>query len=144
KPWGPLLGLFSALPVICPSGLQALQSNPSALATSAYGSGPYQLVSATHGAQIIWKLRPNWHWGPAGSSTKKMPGTLVYKIVTDNTTAANLLLTGGLDLGTVTGPDVTRLLGNSSLGHISAANWFVAALAFNMRPGRPFALGKGD
>ena len=144
KPWSALLGLFAGLPVICPAGLTALQSNPHALENAVYGSGPYQLVSATHGNQIVWKLRPNWNWGPTGTSTKTMPTNLVYKIVTDPTTAANEFLTGQLDAGAMTGPDVNRLLSNSALQHVSAANWVVAGVDFNMRPGSVFALGSGD
>jgi peptide/nickel transport system substrate-binding protein len=141
QPIGAILGLFSSLPIICPNGLQALKTNPDALDTNVYGSGPYTLVSATHGAQIIYKLRKSWKWGPPGTSTKTMPGTLVYKIVDDQTTGANLLLTGGLDIADINGPDVSRLLASKSLGHVPVANWDVANLAFNMRPGRPFALG---
>jgi peptide/nickel transport system substrate-binding protein len=73
-----------------------------------------------------------------------MPTNLVYKIVTDPTTAANLFLTGGLDAGAMTGPDVARLVTNNALVHKLAANWVVSGISFNMRVGRPFALGVGD
>jgi peptide/nickel transport system substrate-binding protein len=137
--------MFAALPIICPEGLQALESDPDALATNVYGSGPYTLESATHSAQIIYKLRQEWNWGPPRSSTERMPGTLVYKITKDQTTAANQLLTGGLDIGSVSGADVERLLADPKLGHIAVPNWNVTALSFNMREGRPFAKGEpGD
>jgi peptide/nickel transport system substrate-binding protein len=144
KPYRNLLGLFAGLPVICPAGLQALQSDPRALENRVYGSGPYTLVSAQHNNEIRWRLRTNWRWGPPGTSTRLMPETVVYKVVVDPTTAANLLLTGGLDVVTLTGPDVNRLLSNTSLRYVKAANWHVSNLNFNMLPGRPFALGEGD
>jgi peptide/nickel transport system substrate-binding protein len=144
KPWGPLLGLFAGLPVICPAGLDALKTDSHALENQIYGSGPYSLVSAKHGDQVVYKLRPGWKWGPPGTSTKTMPTNLVYKIVTDQTTAANLFITGGLDAGALAGADVARLLTNNALAHKQAANWVATGVNFNMRAGRPFELGVGD
>jgi peptide/nickel transport system substrate-binding protein len=134
-----LLGAFANLGIICPAGLAALQSNPRALETAMYGSGPYQLVSAAHGDQVSYKLRPQWSWGPKGTSTKSMPTNLVFKVVADDTTAANLLLTGGLDIADVSGPDVDRLLSSGSLIHKVEPNYYVNTLIFNMRSGRPTA-----
>lgn len=131
-----LLGAFNNLGIICPAGLAALQSNPRALETAMYGSGPYQLVSAAHGDQAVYKLRPEWKWGPKGTSTKSMPTNLIFKVVTDETTAANLLLTNGLDIADVSGTDVDRLLASSALLHKTEQNYYVNTLIFNMRSGR--------
>jgi peptide/nickel transport system substrate-binding protein len=144
KPWRNLMGLFSGLPMVCPAGLKALESDPRALENAVYGSGPYTLVSAQHNNQISYKLRTAWKWGPAGTSTKNMARNLNFKVVADPTTAANLLITGGLDIATITGPDVKRLLSTSSLGYSKAHNWVVTGAAFNMRAGRLFQLGSGD
>jgi peptide/nickel transport system substrate-binding protein len=38
-----------------------------------------------------------------------MPSKVILKVVTNETTAANLLLTGGVNIATVTGPDRSRL-----------------------------------
>jgi peptide/nickel transport system substrate-binding protein len=62
-----------------------------------------------------------------------MPTTLVYKVVTDNTAAANLLLTGGLTLGLVFGADVDRLLSDRSFVHKVYRYNYVHTLLFNQR-----------
>jgi peptide/nickel transport system substrate-binding protein len=144
KPWRNLMGIFAGLPMICPDGLKALESDQRALETRVYGSGPYTLVSAQHNDKISYKLRKAWKWGPRGTSATGMPDNLNFRVVIDPTTAANLLVTGGLDVATLAGPDVRRLLSNSSIGYAKAANWVVAGLMFNMRPGRMFENGEGD
>ena len=126
------LGLGS---VICPNGLVAAQSDPRALQTGMYGSGPYTLVSATHGDQVVYKLRHDWTWGPPGSDWRKMPENLVYKIITDDTTAANSLLTDAADIGTVSGADVGRLKADKSITTQAAYNYHVFPLVFNFFPG---------
>jgi peptide/nickel transport system substrate-binding protein len=138
KPFRNFIGAFANFPIICPEGLKAVQANPRALETAAYGSGPYTLVSATHGDQIVFKLRPEWNWGPKGTSTKTMPTNLIFKVVVDDTTAANLLLSGGLNLGLVEGADVNRLLA-APLEHKIAPNFKPLILVFNMKAGRLFA-----
>jgi len=122
--------------IICPQGLAALQSNPAALATTTYGSGPYQVVSAVHGQQIVLQKRPDWNWGPEGITAKDLPDTITYKIVPDETTAANLLETGGLDIGLVTGPDVVRLFKDKQRLQLRVGVQAGALmLSMNQRPG---------
>lgn len=143
-PYRNLIGLFAGLPIICPEGLAALERDPTALENAVYGSGPYELVSAEHSNEIVWRLRDDWAWGPPDTSTDTMPDNLVFRIIEEASTAANLLVTGDLDLGTLAGPDVERLLGDDQLGYVGAANWHVSGLQFNMRRGRMFELGTGD
>jgi peptide/nickel transport system substrate-binding protein len=68
-----------------------------------------------------------------------MPDTLVYKIIDNNTTAANLLLTGELNFGVVEGADIQRLRGSSSLSRQIVRNQLVSSLFLNQRSGRVFA-----
>jgi peptide/nickel transport system substrate-binding protein len=138
KPFRNFVGSFANFPIICPEGLKALQTNPRALEGAAFGSGPYTLVEAVHGDHITFKLRPEWNWGPKGTSTKTMPTNLIYKVVADDTTAANLFLSGGLNLGLVEGPDVNRLL-TAPLEHKIAPNYKPLIMVFNMKAGRLFA-----
>jgi peptide/nickel transport system substrate-binding protein len=139
KPYRNLLSLFANIGVVCPAGLAAVQTDPRALEAAVYGSGPYTLDSALHGNQISYKLRPDWKWGPPGTSAKTMPQQLTFKVITDETTAANLLLTGGLDVSDIAGADVDRLLGNAALVHKTVPNYYVQSLIMNMRPGRVLA-----
>jgi peptide/nickel transport system substrate-binding protein len=138
-PYSNLIYAFAdpATSIICPAGL----ANPAALQTQMFGSGPYTLVSATHNSQVVFKLRKDWNWGPYGitSKTLGLPATLIYKIVADETTSANLLTTGGLTLGTVTGPDVARLLANSSLTHLEVQNTSAAIMSMDQAAGHPTA-----
>jgi peptide/nickel transport system substrate-binding protein len=118
--------------VICPDGL----ANPDKLQTEWHGSGAYTLVSAAHGDQVTMKVRPEWKWGPLGRTSKDLPDTQVWKVITDDTTAANLLLTGGLDIASFFGgPDAERLQSNSSLTHTASPIFFTQNIVFNSDPG---------
>jgi peptide/nickel transport system substrate-binding protein len=128
---------FNETDIICPAGLK----NPAALATQTFGSGPYQIVSATHGDQVVIKLRKDWKWGPGGviASTLGLPDTLIFKQVANETTAANLLLTGGLNVAWITGTDVDRLLADKTLHHADVPSPAAYVLAFNPTPGKATA-----
>jgi peptide/nickel transport system substrate-binding protein len=126
--------------IICPAGLKALAADPNALQTAMYGSGPYTMTEYVPGDHITFKKRPGWNWGPPTSNPKLMPDTVILQVVSDDTTAANLMLTNGLDLSTVTGPDTLRLIKASQgdqLTFKAAKNFQTFGLAFNMSPGRP-------
>lgn len=121
--------------VICPAGL----AHPDQLTTNTFGAGPYTVTNAVHGDQVTLKLRPEFAWGPNGTTSKTLglASTLIYKVVNDETTAANLLLTKGLDVGQVNGSDLTRLLGNPSLMSRASPSYTPNGLVFNERPNHP-------
>src|SRR5258706_153394 len=87
------------------------------------------------------KVRPEWKWGPQNrtAQTSGFPEKIVYKSIDNDTTAANLLLTGGLDIADVAGPDISRLVAESSLGHRTQSNAVASPLLFNMQPGKTAA-----
>jgi peptide/nickel transport system substrate-binding protein len=128
-----LLSSFAhpAAGIICPAGL----AHPTDLATHMFGSGPYTLTSVVPGSSVTFKLRPNWKWGPKGTTSRDLPEKLVLKVVANQTTAANLLLTGGLDIGSVSGPDVSRLKANRSLKLQFTSNFEVHPIYFNQAAG---------
>lgn len=138
-PHGDLLNAFLAvppgypLPVVCPAGI----ANPSMLTTGSAGTGPFTVASAVHGDSIVLKVRKDWKWGPEGATAESpgFPGTLVYKVVSNETTAANLLETGGLDLAIVGGSDVARLLADKALTHGVATSFSNQLLFFSGFPG---------
>jgi peptide/nickel transport system substrate-binding protein len=115
--------------IVCPKGL----ANPASLTDTPDGSGPYTVVSAVHGDSIQLKARPDWKWGPSGvtSTTPGFPQDLVYKVVTNETTAANLVITGGLDVAIVKGSDVTRLRAEQGLASKKALPYTADPLQFN-------------
>ena len=120
--------------IVCPAGLV----DQSKLATEAFGSGPYTLVEAVKGDHATLKLRKEWKWGPNGTTaeTSGFPETIIYKVIANDTTAANLVLTGGLDVAQVLGPDASRLEADPSLLGRQSHAFGAYPLEFNMRPGR--------
>jgi peptide/nickel transport system substrate-binding protein len=124
------------LSIYCPAGL-----SPSAdFATQSYGSGPYTLVSASTGNLVVMKLRPEWKWGPKGTTAATLPKELDIKFISDDTTAANLLLTGGLDISIISNPaDIPRLANDKSLNHVSGTSLYSTWLWFNQTPSKPGA-----
>ena len=100
----PLQGL-GAIHMICSHGL----ADRNSLVHGADGSGPYKLVKVSPGSKYTLSLRKGYKWGPNGATSKGMPAKVVLKVVTNETTAANLLLTGGLNVAAVSGPDRARL-----------------------------------
>ena len=96
------------------------------------------LPKATNGGKTYTlTLRKGYDWGPGGvtSATKGLPATVVLKVVTNMTTGANLLLSGGANIGEVVGPDTQRL---SSLYSQSVDAPF-GVLWFNQKQGTPTA-----
>ena len=135
SPYSPLIYGFAqpGSGIVCPAGL----ANPGQLTTKPAGSGPFTLESAAHGDKVVFKVRPEWKWGPNGTtaSSSGFPSQLVYQIVVNNTTAANLVSTGGLDAGLINGPDIPRLLADKSLTQRNNHSFGTFTLLFNQAPG---------
>ena len=104
-----VLNGLGSLPIVCPAGT----ADRSMLKTGTDGTGPYELTEAAPGDHYTYTLREGYTWGPDGATTDEqgLPATVVVKIVENETTAANLLLSGGLNGAQVAGPDAERLEG---------------------------------
>ncbi|MFC9251874.1 ABC transporter substrate-binding protein [Amycolatopsis thailandensis] len=102
-----VLNGLSGLAIVCPSGL----ADRGSLKTATAGTGPYKLTEAAPGDHYTYSLREGYTWGPNGATTatKGLPKTVVMKVVQNETTAANLLLSGGLSAAQIAGPDAARL-----------------------------------
>ena len=102
-----VLNGLSGLPIVCPSGL----ADRSSLKTGTAGTGPYKLIQAAPGDHYTYAIHSGYTWGPNGATTatKGLPKTVVIKVVENESTAANLLLSGGLNGAQVVGPDAVRL-----------------------------------
>lgn len=102
-----LLQAATALFLVCGKGVD----DPSVLAKTTSGSGPYVLTQSATDDHYTLKARTGYDWGPDGSSTatKGVPATVVLKIVTSEATAANLLLSGDVNAATFTGVDRSRV-----------------------------------
>jgi peptide/nickel transport system substrate-binding protein len=93
--------------MVCDAGMEDRAS----LSDSTAGTGPYVLTEAAPGDHYTYEIRDGYTWGPDGATTaeKGMPDTVVMKVVQNEGTAANLLLSGDLNAATVQGPDAKRL-----------------------------------
>lgn len=136
-PYSDMLYGFLEVSISCPAGL----ANPSLFQEQPSGSGPYTLVSAVHGDQATFKLRSEWKWGPAGitAQTDGLPSTLVFKVVVNDSTAANLLHTGALDLTPMSGLDIPRLVADKSVTHKTVNAFDAALVSMNEGAGHPTA-----
>jgi peptide/nickel transport system substrate-binding protein len=117
--------------IVCPAGL----AHPDELTNKVFGSGPYTPASMTHGDSIVAKVRPEWKWGPADTNSSTVAQNLTLKVVVSETTAANLLLSGGLDIANVTGVDLDRLVKSSSLTTATGYSFFSNPLLMNPSQG---------
>ncbi|MEW1722926.1 ABC transporter substrate-binding protein [Streptomyces sp. NPDC093109] len=126
---------LAALPMVCAKGMR----DRSSLAHETLGTGPYRLTKSVAGNEYTFRKRSGYTWGPdgIGTATKGLPDTVVARIVPQQTTAANLLLSGALNAATVTGADTSRLEG----AHLFAAKspTVTGEMWFNQAKGRPTA-----
>jgi peptide/nickel transport system substrate-binding protein len=102
-----VLNGLASLPMVCPGGMD----DRKALAQATAGTGPYELTDAAPGEQYTYQIRDGYTWGPNGATTatEGMPDTIVMKIVQNETTSANLLLSGDINAASIIGPDAERL-----------------------------------
>lgn len=104
-----VLNGLASLPIVCDQGLGDRDS----LKQATDGSGPYELTEAVPGDHFTYQIRDGYTWGPNGATTdeKGLPDTVVMKVVENESTAANLLLSGDINAASILGPDAKRLEG---------------------------------
>jgi peptide/nickel transport system substrate-binding protein len=102
-----ILNGLGYLPIVCAEGT----ADRSMLAAGTDGTGPYELTEAAPGDHYTYTVRKGYTWGPAGATTdeKGLPAKVVIQVVENETTAANLLQSGGLNGAEIAGPDAERL-----------------------------------
>jgi peptide/nickel transport system substrate-binding protein len=133
EPFGFLLHTVGQLPIVCAKGLK----NREVLKKGSDGTGPFVLTEYTPGQSFTFAVRKDYAWGPDGADTKA-PGTpakVVLKVVPNDATAANLLLSGELNLARIAGEDRLRLdaQGLKKVGVAGPGAW----LRFNQLGERP-------
>lgn len=109
SPFSLLMSSLSFMPMVC----GAAADNPKSLVSISSGTGPYTLKTATPNSEYVLSLRDGYTWGAKGAvekAPKGTPTTVVYKIVDNETTAANLLASGAVNAAVVNGQDRTRLV----------------------------------
>ncbi|MEV0620156.1 ABC transporter substrate-binding protein [Nonomuraea sp. NPDC050404] len=128
-----LLANTGVVEMVCAAGLK----NPDSLKAATNGTGLYALSKATAGSTYTYTRRQGYKWGPAGvtSETAGLPDTLEIRVISDESTAANLLVSGEIHAAVVTGADRQRLdaAGLKSEGTRNP----VGEMLFNERAERP-------
>jgi peptide/nickel transport system substrate-binding protein len=92
---------------VCQAGLD----DPDSLADAANGTSLFQLTDITAQSSYTFEKRDGYTWGPDGvtSDTVGLPDTVELRIVDDESTRANLLLSGDINAAPVVGADSARL-----------------------------------
>jgi len=101
-----LLQTLANVPIVCDAALH----NRDQLQAATLGSGPYQLTEAVPNDHYTYTRRDGYTWGPDGATTATpgLPKTIVVKIVPNESTEVNLLLSGDVNVATTVGPDAER------------------------------------
>lgn len=135
KPFPFFFEALAGVPIVCARGL----ADRSLLAHHTDGSGPYVLTKVVPDDQYVYTLRKSYSWGPGGATTaaKGQPAKVVMKVVSNETTAANLLLSGGVNIASASGPDRTRL----AAAHLfsRSVQEYAGEMEFNETTGKPAA-----
>ncbi|MCQ3999547.1 hypothetical protein GL325_14065 [Aeromicrobium sp. 636] len=120
-------GLTQAF-IVCPKGLKDLD----ALASAPQGSGPYKITTLKRGD--AYELEA---WGSPTVEPGDVPEKISIRVVTSDSTRANLFETGETDIAAITGRDSQRL--EAKTKPIQGKTFQADSLTFNQRDGEPMA-----
>lgn len=124
-----------ALHIVCPKGMK----DRNILKQGADGTGMFTVTEAVANDHYTLTRRKDYAWGP-GDWKKDQPGLpdkVVLRVVQNETTAANLLASGEVNVARVVGPDKTRLAGMGLFQREVVSP--LGELWFNQKAGRPGA-----
>jgi peptide/nickel transport system substrate-binding protein len=134
-PFAFLLTGAGTVPIVCAKGT----NNRKLLAHQVDGTGPFTLVDSVASDHYTFAARKDYKWGPSGAGTQVpgFPDKVTFKVVQNQTTADNLLLSGQLNAVDVVGQEHKRLTGRGFQEIKSPGTGF--NLYFNERSGHPGA-----
>ena len=138
KPWSDLVpgmtGPFAG--IVCPSGTK----NPASLRTTSAGTGAFVSESQVTGSSYTLARRPKYTWGPeyAARAAGEPPKKLVFKVVDDENTRANLTSTGELQIPSFTSNSWDRFKSTKGI-KVQTAPQSDTMVVFNETAGRPTA-----
>lgn len=118
--------------MVCSAGLE----DPKSLEQSSNGTGLFTLVDVRAG-EYIFEKRDDYTWGPDGmtADTEGVPDRLEIRVITDESTRANLILSEELNGARVSGADRERVEATGL--HYTATVNPVGQMLFNERDDRP-------
>lgn len=123
-------------PIYC----QAALDDPESAAAATNGSGMFKLTEAVPGDHYTLERRDDYAWGPEGAPNGKTPGVpkeVVISVVENDSTRANLLLSGELNIATVPGPDGERVA--QSVDSLSTTMLLSGGFVYSQAEGMPTA-----
>ncbi|MGH3239882.1 MAG: ABC transporter substrate-binding protein [Spirillospora sp.] len=138
KPWSDLVpgmtGPFAG--IVCPSGTK----DPASLRTKSAGTGAFVSESQVTGSSYTLTRRPTYTWGPAHAvqTPGEPPKKLVFKVVEDENTRANLTSTGELQIPSFTSNAWDRFKSTRGIT-VRTAPQSDTMLVFNETAGHPTA-----
>ncbi|MGM0698024.1 MAG: ABC transporter substrate-binding protein [Actinomycetota bacterium] len=141
KPWADMLRGLSQpeAGIVCPAGLEDPEKTATGEVEAAF-SGPYTLEDFKPGASVEFTLRDSGYTFPEFAEPLKgdPAKTVHFTVSTDYNSVANSMITGDLDVATITGEPMVRFKDEEdfSAERFSVGTMF---LVFNERDGRVFA-----
>ena len=135
EPFPFFLLALTDFPIVCAAGLDDRE----ALAETTIGTGPYELTDVSPGEKLTYTRRDGYSWGPDGMTTDEpgLPQRIEFRLVDNETTLANQLISGEVNVGEVVGPDRERLESEGVFSDTYPLG--VAQMFFNQSAGRPGA-----
>lgn len=93
--------------IACQAGLD----DPGLLEETGVGTGMFELTELVRDDHYTFQRRDDYAWGPDGRAAADpgTPATVTIRVIANESTSANLLLSGELNAASVVGPDRQRL-----------------------------------
>ncbi|WP_341945001.1 ABC transporter substrate-binding protein [Microbacterium sp. LWH11-1.2] len=130
-----LLQNIGSIAIVCGTVLD----DPDALAKGEGATGMFTMTEIIPNSQYTLTRREDFTWGPGDWDPEQagLPEKVVFRVVPNETTATNLLLSGEVNAALVIGPDAKRL---EDAGLFKTAlPVAVGQMIFNQAEGRPTA-----
>lgn len=127
-----LLRNVGGLPIVCGKGV----ADRSTLAKGRNGTGMFTMTEVVPNDHYTLTRRKDYAWGPGDwkGDQQGLPEKVVYRVIPNNTTAANLLLSGELNAAKIIGQDQQRLRAQKLYHGDQVVP--MGELFFNQAPGR--------
>lgn len=123
------------LHIVCSKGMK----DRTLLKQASDGTGQYKVTEAVPGDHYTLARRKEYAWGAGDFKADQpgMPDKVVLKVVANETTASNLLLSGQVNIAAIAGPDKARLEAQKLFSRSQGSP--LGELWFNQKPGLPTA-----
>ncbi|MET0233509.1 MAG: ABC transporter substrate-binding protein [Kibdelosporangium sp.] len=124
-----------ALRIVCDKGMK----DRSLLKQGATGTGMFTMTEAVSGDHYTLERRKDYAWGPGAWKTDQqgLPDKVVLRVVANESTAVNLLVSGEVNAAAAFGPDQQRLQAQKLLQRDVMA--MLGELWFSQKAGLPTA-----